>query len=822
MNDSVYVAAEAGSGRCRSPARRAAYLCGLAVAVGLLAFVISPFDLLLSRFLHVPGGDQVSVLLWHVAQPVKLFGKGDILIVMGLLLAIYGRKQLAVTALMAVLIAGLIVAPTKSLVERQRPSGRDTRSFPSGDAAAVAAFTVPIVSAFPVTAPFAAAAVVLIGTARVATGFHFPSDILAGIAVGLFSGALVLSIPVRVNARRRRFLRRSWCAAALGVFVVIRLAMSSGSDVRQFLFIFGPALVLAAGGPFLRAALRKERVSSPVSIKRGAPLVAAALAALILAGYLFVTTRSTLWDRDEPRFSEATVEMVHSGDYLVPTFRGELRPDKPILIYWLMSLPVRLLGPTELACRFFAPVGAAVACLLTYIMACQLSGTGAGLLSMIILATSPLLLMTGTAATTDAVLLAMIAGSFAIFENGFRKGLRKIHVLGLALTFGGALLTKGPVGLVVPILGMLVILAFARRLSWRWGGTLFISAFLGSFIFLAWAIPANDATGGEFLRRGIGYHVVARTVRPIDSHGGNFFFTLPFYIPVVIFAFFPWVLFLPGALSAVAGGRVGGTVGRSFLLGWMVSIFLLMSFVSTKLPHYILPIWPALALAVAGTIQAAGRGVLAPRDLRLFSYGRRFFAAIGVIGGAALVLGPWFVPALVFNSPGLQSFGPGLAWPIAGLGAILLIMTLLAVREHSAGRYRSTVGILAAGLACVIFTVSIFGLPMMEKFKLSKPLADTIRRETAADVLVWNLDYDEPSLIFYLGRRHLKAIGSEAGVIAWAKQPQPGVVVISKQALKKIELTSGPLGLKQIAAIQGFNYSKGRWAEIVALARNLP
>ena len=351
--------------------------------------------------------------------------------------------------------------------------------------------------------------------------------------------------------------------------------------------------------------------------------------------------------------------MVHSGNYLFPTFRGELRPDKPILIYWLMSLPVRLFGPTELACRFFAPVGAAVACLLTYLMACHLSGPGTGLLAMVILATTPLLLMTGTAATTDAVLLATIVGAFAVFESAFREGIKKIHLVGFALTLGAALLTKGPVGLVLPILGMIVILVVARRFSLTWAGTLLVAAVLASGIFLVWAIPANDATGGEFLRRGIGYHVVARTVRPIDSHGGNFFLTLPFYIPVVIFAFFPWILFLPGALSAVAGGRVGGRYGRSFLLGWMIPIFLFMSFVSTKLPHYIMPIWPALSLAVAGTIEAAERGSLSPRDLRWLVYGRWLFAAIGILGGAALVVGPWFVPALGLNPSGGEPFSPG-------------------------------------------------------------------------------------------------------------------------------------------------------------------
>jgi 4-amino-4-deoxy-L-arabinose transferase-like glycosyltransferase/membrane-associated phospholipid phosphatase len=826
MNKDVTDTKKIGSKRSWSPSRWIVCLCGLAVLFGLLALLAWRFDQTVSTSLHLSESDQGSFLFWHAAQPVKLFGKGDILFLLGLVLAIYRRKQVAAAACIAALIAGLIVVPTKSLVGRERPNGRDTRSFPSGDAAAVAAFAVPVAAAFPAAIPVVVLGTAAIGTARVATGFHFPSDILAGMAIGVLAGALVLYLRITLNARLRRFLRRSFIAAGLGLFVLIHLLFSSDGNVRQFLLIFGPALGLVALAPFLRALLCRRRHANNLSRTGYTQALALGLATVLFFCYLFVTTRSTLWDRDETRFSEATVEMVHSGDYLVPTLNGELRPDKPILIYWLMSLPVRLLGPTELACRFFSAVGAAVTCLLTALLARHLVGPGpgpsAGLSAMLILATTPLFLLEGTAATTDAVLLATIVGAFAVFENAFRTGLRKIHLGGLAVTLGAALLAKGPVGLALPMLAMVVILVLARRFSFAWAGTLFGAALLASGIFLAWAIPANNATGGEFLRRGIGYHVIERATRPIDGHGGNFFLTLPFYIPVVIMAFFPWSLFLPGALSATAGGRIGGMDGRSFLLGWMIPIVLFMSFVSTKLPHYILPIWPALSLSVAGTISLAERGGLSAKDLKWFVRGRRLFVGIGILCGTALLVGPWFVPALGLNLPGNEPLSPGLAWPIAGIGATFLVMTVLASREHAAGRYRAVVGILVAGMVCAMFTVSVIGLPMAESFKVSKPLADAIRARTTPDVEVVSLDYDLPSFIFYLGRKHLTSVEGDTGVLHWAKQPEPGVLVLTRQALARIESGNAPLGLKEIVAVRGRNYSKGRWTEVVALGRNLP
>ena len=797
-------------------------LYGLAASLGILALIVWSFDRAVSDALRVSGLTQESLLLWRALQPLKLFGKGDILFLLGFVLAIHRRKQVAIVACIAMLLAGLIVAPAKVVFERQRPDGRNARSFPSGDAAAVTAFVVPIATAFPATRPIAVAGVAAIGAARVAVGLHFPSDILVGIAIGVFAGALVLSFKISLKPRIRKLLRRSWLIGALVLFIFIRLLMESGNDIRQFLPIFGPAIALLAAFPFIRAWLRTRGHTKGIPGKGRKRMLALMLAVIIFAGLLFVTTRSTLWDRDEPRFSEATVEMIHSGDYLVPTFRGELRPDKPILIYWLMSLPVRIFGPTELACRFFAPVGAVISCLLTFRIGYHLFGPGAGLIAMAILATTPLLLATGSAATTDAVLLATIVAAFVVFEAGLRNGLKKIDVVVLSLVLGAALLTKGPVGLIIPVLSVIVILAFARRLSLTWAKYLVPSVLLAIGIFLVWAIPANEATGGEFMRRGIGYHVLERTTRPIDSHGGNFLLFLPFYIPVVILAFLPWTLFLPAALSALAGGRVGGEHGRSFLLGWIIPTFLFMSFVSTKLPHYILPIWPAFSLVVAGMIIAAERGALTPRDLAWFKFGRWLFGIIGFLGGAVLVLGPWFVPALGLSPPGSDPAEPGLASSITGLGCILLVMTFLALREEGARRYRSTVGILAACVVGLMFTIVVFGLPTVERFKVSKPLADAIRAQTAQNVQVAELDYDEPSLIFYLGRRHLKSLGNDAGVINWAKEPKPGVLVISRKALRRIEKESGPFSLKEIASVKGFNYSNGKWVDLVALKRNLP
>lgn len=229
-----------------------------------------------------------------------------------------------------------------------------------------------------------------------------------------------------------------------------------------------------------------------------------ALAIAITVFYLALTPWTTLWDRDEPRFARATVEMIESGNYLYPTFNGELRPHKPILVYWLMSLSMRVLGPTEVAARFWSPVGLALAAFFTFLAGRRLYSNRVGLAAMIALAINPLVALEALAATTDALLLAAMTGSLVAFvwirADGPRAGTVACLVAGLA---AGQLL-KGPVGLVVPagVMGATLIASWRTRpprlgLLLTLGGAAIASVAL----FGAWAIPANAATGKPAGRR---------------------------------------------------------------------------------------------------------------------------------------------------------------------------------------------------------------------------------------------------------------------------------------------------------------------------------
>lgn len=543
--------------------------------------------------------------------------------------------------------------------------------------------------------------------------------------------------------------------------------------------------------------------------KRASPWLYAGLIAVAVACvYWFIDTRSTLWDRDEPRFARATMEMVESGNYLYPTFNEHLRPDKPILIYWLMSVPVRVLGPTSLACRFFAAIGIAITCVFTFLIGRQFLSPRAGLWSTVILASTLMVMVIGTAATSDAILLPCMVAVMVLFVRAMTGAVRWYDIGAMGLALGLGLLAKGPVAL-LPVPVMIVTLWSSR------GSGIPIRPHLvhlagavtiGLLLFLAWAIPANQATEGEFLRLGIGHHVLARSARPLEHHGGSFLIHLPYYMPVIVAGFFPWTLHLPGAVSAVLGRRAGGPLFRELFLAWVVTVVVLMTFVATKLPHYILFTWPAMALAVGGTLVAASDDKLIDRDRRWLRGGVYFF---GPVAGGTFVA--FLAAPFLLRVPGsMAAF-----WSAA---ALLLAMSVMAIRRQLRDQPQASAWTLLAGMVLLLPPLMLGGMPAIEKVKISPTLAEAVKRETSEDVPVATYKYGEPTLNFYIGRR-IEPLGNEQAVVAWAARPEPGVLVVPRDVLAMIQSCLGPLPLQEIAAKTGLNYSKGKTLEVVAVRR---
>lgn len=584
----------------------------------------------------------------------------------------------------------------------------------------------------------------------------------------------------------------------------------------------------------------------------GAPL---ALAALIFCAYFFNSTCSSIWDRDEARFARATAEMVSTGNYLFPTFLGKLRPDKPILIYWLMSVPVRMFGHVEWAYRLCAVFGTTLACFFTYFIGRRLFNHRTGLWGMAILAANPLLFYTGAVATSDAVLLAFITASFAVFADALKGGFSVKHAAALSVVFAGGLMTKGPVAL-LPLIPFLITSVMLRReLGSPLPAILKIGAsvIVAALVFAAWFCPANAATNGEFYHQAFGHHVVDRISKPLENHGGYSPFYLVFYVLVIVAGFFPWTLYLPGALADLLWSRPsietvtnsGTDRGRTLLLIWIATFLIIMTAISTKLPHYVLPIWPALALCVGAYLDATAHEDAKSAGAVWTVAGGFLFLAVALAAAAGLGFGPEYLISSYVKKP------EPLWTPFANesrsirsvFGALMLIVAIPVIFRHKVAHFASNARVLLVVALVFLIGIGAFLMPSFEQIKISKLLADQVRQHVSTDTPVTVCGYNEASLVFYLNRNvediipertdNAKADAKNAprpapqaaakivdqAVSDWAAKPEPGVLIIPKPMYERLRSDAGLRELPQIGEVHGFNYSKGHWVDVLALRR---
>ena len=211
---------------------------------------------------------------------------------------------------------------------------------------------------------------------------------------------------------------------------------------------------------------------------------------------------------------------------------------------------------SDIAVRCWSPLAIGISALFVYLIGRRLWSPRTGIAAMAILASSPLVILEGLAATADALLLAATCGAMAAFVSLMTSRPSVRHAFGLAAALSVGQLTKGPVGIAVPLAIMLGTLLIARdRIPnvTRLLRVTFIAAASSVAVFALWAVPANAATGGLFGTEGLGREVLLRALRPTDGHGLPGLVLLPFYLPVIAIGFAPWSVLLPAAFSGVLG-----------------------------------------------------------------------------------------------------------------------------------------------------------------------------------------------------------------------------------------------------------------------------
>lgn len=319
---------------------------------------------------------------------------------------------------------------------------------------------------------------------------------------------------------------------------------------------------------------------------------------LIVPGALLYPCLSFhLFEPDEGRYAEIPREMLERGDWVVPRLLGEPYLDKPPLFYWLVMGSFRVFGPEIWSARLIPALAIHGCILATYWLGRRSLGERAAFWGALALCLSPGFLSMGRLLILDGLLalcvtVALLAGFEAIRSTTLRRGWWVVSAIACAL----GMLTKGPIALILvlpPLLGHRFLTRSGCRLSWR---ALFAYAAIVLAVLLPWSL-AIALREPRFAAYFLWQHNVVRFLSPFDHIR-----PIWFYLPILLGGLLPLSLLLLPLVRFLLSGRDADAERRSpelgFMLlaaGWCLFFF---SLSGSKLPTYILPAFPPLALAL--------------------------------------------------------------------------------------------------------------------------------------------------------------------------------------------------------------------------------
>ena len=541
------------------------------------------------------------------------------------------------------------------------------------------------------------------------------------------------------------------------------------------------------------------------------------LVALGLLMLLPGTATLPLMDRDEPRFAQATQEMIDRSEWVVPYFNGEYRFDKPPLTYWWMRLHYAVLGRGELGARLHSVFSALGCALVLFGFGSRLFNRRIGWWAGALWLTTLQVLVHGRMTLADMPMVLAVFLSFwalwellASLEAADARHRRKwwwIFWLAQAIGF----YAKGPIALLVPLLALVLWRWPLGRQPRAWGRLRPLSGlalYLG--LLALWGIPALLATQGAFADEGLGRHVVERGVTPFNER-----LFLPFYyLGTIWLSLFPWSVFLPVALF---WARRHWNERTALLTAWGIAPLLIFALYQTQLPHYILPGFGGFLLLIAATLDdPAWRKKWAPLRWGLWSL-------IGLVGSALAGVAVWTL------TTGPSNLSP-LALAALGLGCVILSLTLLGWALW--GRHlRWALGMVLVYAVTISFAAhhlrSVAASPRVMAMLEAQTSALDPAEKWTAPAQAATFKYAEPSLVFYGQRRWTFARRMEQ-TGAWLASP-PAPVVVWQAAETAPEALLGftdaapratpvPAGWEAqytlLETVEGWNLARSTWVTL--------
>jgi hypothetical protein len=484
-----------------------------------------------------------------------------------------------------------------------------------------------------------------------------------------------------------------------------------------------------------------------------------------------------LIDPDEPFYALTAREMVQSNDWMTPQIFGAPQFEKPILYYWTVAASFRAFGESEWSGRFSAALAATVLVLLTYAFARRLFNARAALIAGAFMAGGVELCLMGRLMLTDIPLAVFVTAALYCYWRALEEPERRDRwVIGHFVCTGLAVLTKGPIGTLVPLFAALSFTWFGKRPWVLRGRGFWIGAGLHLLIVGPWYGLMLEQHWTRFIEEFFYRDNILRFVRAEHPSNNHFWY----YPGVLLIGSIPW---LPAAILGLKKlcWKLKSSPAALFCGCWFLPNLLFVTLAQSKLPSYGFYLFVPLAIAIG----AAGDGVLAR--------GFQSAAERRVILGAAILQA--VVPLAVPFVPLARAFS------VAGV-SFGLVLSVAAVAFYFRN-YRLWIGTTACATA--VFLISLVSFSF-------EPLDAMVSIRATAQKMVAERKNDEPLLA---GKFALRGVAyytrDSVGVLSRKKSPfwaaHPVMVVLPDDLARLVEKYPSALCTMRQSEWRGFSKS---------------